>query len=181
MNGFKMDITAPLRYMKDTENDLYRHKIKQLRKAYMSNTYTEDEVWDVVTARVQLLKSKSNKMRAWEWKFQDDLKYLEKIIRSNRYNETTANIYKLLRGTYTFLLTHDDTDELEDLYLGLVEAVHEWGYKYRHEAEAVKIQNKAEWVKVISKLAYSLQDKLWDMQTAEKEAEAGRMKNLLFA
>ena len=170
--SFRINPNSPLLYLLDKDNDMFRHKVKNLRKIYLSQNLVEHEIHELEDARAQLVLLKSQGMRSWDWKYKDDVQYLFSLIKQKNYTKTTANVFTLLQRSYRTILTHDDTEDLEQVHLALVEAVHEWAFKYRFEAAHIKEENASAWRKVITNIAKELQKTLLDFIHKVGESDA---------
>ena len=166
--------TSPLLYVEDKQNDLFRYTIMGLREVYLSQDLEEYGVRDIEKARVQLVKLKSKTMRVYDWKYHTDIKYLFERMQNPKRPKIVENLFKLLQRSYRAILTNDDTEDLENAHVALVQAVHEWAYSYTFEDEQIKKEYAPTWKQVIVDIANSLQRVLrnftrQEYQTAEVE------------
>ena len=155
-----MGKTTDILYAKDANNDLARFAQKKLRKIYSAPSLDNYEVWEIDEARQKLLQYKSHGMISWDWKYQNDIQYLWDRIRTNDYTQDTKAIFDIIQESYKTILMNDNTQDLETLHLALVEAIHEWAFKYRFEAEVIKKKNEKSWLRVIEYIANKLCDEI---------------------
>ena len=147
-------------HQKDANNELARFAQKKLRKVYSAPNLDTYEVWEIDEARKKLLQYKSMGMIRWDWKYKDDIHYLWDKIRTNECTQDTKALFEVIQESYKTILMNDNTQDLEILHLALVEAIHEWAFLYRFEAEAIKKENEAAWRSVIEYIANKLCDEV---------------------
>ena len=157
--AFTNSPTSPPLYLIDRNNDLYRYRITKLRRIYLSHELGEYEIHELEKARAELVRTKSTNMQKWDWKYQDDIQYLFQKIQNNKCSQLTVNVFKLLQRSYKTILTNDKTEDLEHFHLALVEAVHEWNFRF--SADTKKIHAPV-WKKILINIAKALQDNLYN-------------------
>ena len=173
MSEKSMNMTRDVLYTKGRDDELARHVQVKLRKIYSSkdlDTHTLDELDE---ARKGLVSFKCEDMKRLDWKYLEDVRYLFDLIITNRCTQDTVNLFEMIQMSYRTILMNNDTQELEWLHLALVEAVHEWGFKYRFEAEVIKKANEAQWRAVIKHIANKLADEV-EAYTKERKVIGNR-------
>ena len=162
-------------------NDIENMRKKKLRDIYSSKTLHEHDIFELDDARGSLLRYKGEGMQRWDWKYTEVLRYLYKGLARNKglvmdeRDEDRKALFDVLQESYKIILMNDDTEDLENLHLALVEALHEWAFKYCCDATKYKILNDAAWTKVIEYIANKLVDEVNDYQERNAKSAASSM------
>ena len=137
-----------------------RTKKFELRTIYNSTTLDKHDIRELDDARNRLLRYKSEGMQRWDWKYTEVLRYLFKNLSQNKEDEESKALFDVLQESYKIILMNDDTKDLENLHLALVEALHEWEFKYCCDAAEHKIANKGAWLNAIEYIVNRLVDEV---------------------
>ena len=149
------------------DSQIARFARKRYRKIYSSDTSKHD-IEELDLARRKLVRTKGSGMIKTDWMYTEVIRYLFKMIRTRSEDAPTnsmddlVELFKIIQASYKEILMNDDTSELEDIHVALVEALHEWAFRYRFEAAKEKVIYGSQWKQEIEDLANTLVDELHD-------------------
>lgn len=149
------------------DSQIARFARKRYRKIYSSDTSKYD-IEELDLARRKLVRTKGSGMIKTDWMYTEVIRYLFKMIRTRSEDAPTnsmddlVELFKIIQASYKEILMNDDTSELEDIHAALVEALHEWAFRYRFEAAKEKAVYGDIWKQEIEDIANTLVDELHD-------------------
>lgn len=129
-------------------------KIEKWRETFNSTDLNRYENWELDEARNNLLSTKSEPMRRWDYKYR---LVIAKLFKRLRYGEEDKRVYfDLLQQSFKIIVNNDDTEELEKLHLAMVEALFEWEITYTMDSSHYKRANEygPQWVNIIEHISF---------------------------
>lgn len=147
------------------DSQIARFARKRYRKIYSSDT-SKHNIEELDLARRKLVRTKGSGMIKTDWMYTEVIRYLFKMIRTRDDDAPTnsmddlVELFKIIQASYKEILMNDDTSELEDIHVALVEALHEWAFRYRFEAAKEKAVYGDIWKQEIEGIANTLVDEL---------------------
>lgn len=147
------------------DNEIARFACKRYRIIYSSDTSKHD-IQELDLARRKLVGFKSSGMIKTDWMYEEVVRYLFKMIRTKSEDAPTnsmddlVELFKIIQNSYKEILMNDDTSDLEDIHVALVEALHEWAFRYRFEAAKEKVVYGEQWKEIIEEITNTLVDML---------------------
>ena len=128
------------------------------RKAILRNIYGQKNLNKYPLKRIkeaqeELLMYKDAEFQSNHWKYPEVVRYLFNEIKNTEQRDgDVKTIFAAVQLGYRIILMNDDTQELEELHLALVEALHIWAFKYEGDiAPARNFHGDAMWKDIVEK------------------------------